>query len=230
MNLILTMAGQYSRFINEGYKIPKFLLPWRDKTILSEILKEMSPNFDNVYLVVHKKDSDFFSHIKSLMVGYNIPLNNLVILDSSESQSETVLKCLKFITVLNGPIVIHNIDTILYNRDYQKIKSILQNNDGFIDIFSSNNPNYSYVINSDNKIIEISEKILISECATSGLYGFKNKEIYFEYYNNGYISKIYDKMITNGLNILCGDVYSENNTLVLGTPNEYLNLSKTINV
>ena len=79
--------------------------------------------------------------------------NNLVILDSSESQSETVLKCLKFITVLNGPIVIHNIDTILYNRDYQKIKAILQNNDGFIDIFSSNNPNYSYVINSDNKII-----------------------------------------------------------------------------
>ena len=28
MNLILTMAGKYSRFKEEGYTIPKFLLPW----------------------------------------------------------------------------------------------------------------------------------------------------------------------------------------------------------
>jgi dTDP-glucose pyrophosphorylase len=230
MNLILTMAGQYSRFINEGYKVPKFLLPWKDKTILSEILKEMSPHFDNVYLVVHKKDNNFFSHIKSSMVTYGIPLDNLIILDSSESQSETVLKSLNIVKTLNGSIIIHNIDTILYNRDYKKIKSHLKNCDGFVDIFSSSNPNYSYVINNNNKIIEISEKILISEYATSGLYGFKNKDTYFEYYNNGYISKIYEKMIKNGLDILCGEIHSENNTLVLGTPNEYLNLSKTINL
>ena len=38
MNLILTMAGKYSRFVNEGYKIPKYLLPWSNHTILSEIL------------------------------------------------------------------------------------------------------------------------------------------------------------------------------------------------
>lgn len=28
MDLFLTMAGEYSRFKNEGYQIPKFLLPW----------------------------------------------------------------------------------------------------------------------------------------------------------------------------------------------------------
>ena len=50
MNLILTMAGKYSRFKNEGFRLPKFLLPWGDKSILSEILSEMSPHFNNVYL------------------------------------------------------------------------------------------------------------------------------------------------------------------------------------
>ena len=42
MNLILTMAGRYSRFVNEGYRIPKYLLPWGNKPILSEILYELN--------------------------------------------------------------------------------------------------------------------------------------------------------------------------------------------
>ena len=54
MNLILTMAGRYSRFINEGYKIPKYLLPWGKRSILSEILSIMNHNntFENIYVIV----------------------------------------------------------------------------------------------------------------------------------------------------------------------------------
>jgi len=226
MNLILTMAGKYSRFKNEGFRLPKFLLPWGDKSILSEILSEMSPHFNNVYLIMNQNDDDYNIHIKNIMRVYNIDTNNLISISDTNSQSETLYKGLELINNISGPIVIHNIDTILYNRNYKEIHHNLLNNDGFIDIFQSNNQSYSYVILNNNKITEIAEKILISDIATSGMYGFSSKDKFKLYYKEGYISDIYKNMINKGLSITTGNKYNESNTIVLGTPHEYINLSK----
>lgn len=229
MNLILTMAGKYSRFLNDGYKIPKFLLPWGNKTILSEILNQMRDSFDNVYMVVNEKDKNFFPHVKSIMQLYNIPLQNLIVITDTDSQSETVLMLLKKVSNIKGSIIVHNIDTILYERDYNEIRQILKEYDGFIDVFKSNNPDYSYIIQNNKEINEVVEKVLVSEYATSGLYGFKDKNTFIDHYKNGYISEIYNLMIVGGLKIIYNKIYDENNTVVLGTPLEYLNLSNTIN-
>ena len=78
----------------------------------------------------------------------------------------------------------------------------------------------------DTKITEIIEKTLISDIATSGMYGFSSAEIFKKYYVNGYISSVYKKMIIDNLSIVIGTNYSESDTIVLGTPDEYINLSK----
>ncbi len=226
MNLILTMAGEYSRFKNKGFKIPKFLLPWGNRNILSEILHEMSSHFDNVYLIMNEKDKDYKVHIQNIMGKYKIKTNNLISITDTKSQSETVYKGLELIGNIDGPIIIHNIDTILYNRNYNTVKSKLTDNEGFIDIFLSNNPIYSYVIIDKNKIKEIAEKILISNTATSGMYGFSSVSLFKKYYKKGYISDIYKNMINESLSITTGIRYNELNTVVLGTPDEYMNLSK----
>ena len=77
-----------------------------------------------------------------------------------------------------------------------------------------------------NTITNISEKILISNEATSGLYGFSSTETYCKYYVDGYISQIYDKMIKDDKHIVSGDIHNDNDTIVLGTPYEYTNLVK----
>jgi len=226
MNLILTMAGKYSRFKGDGFTIPKFLLPWGDRSILSEILKEMSPHFKEIYLIANKNDGDFIIHVENIMNVYNIDLENLILIQDTSSQSETLYKGLELIGNIKGPIIVHNIDTILYNRNYKEIESKLLKNDGFVDVFNSNNPNYSYVLLEDTIITEIIEKMLISDIATSGMYGFISTEIFKKYYVNGYISSVYKKMINDNLSIVTGTNYSESNTVVLGTPDEYINLSK----
>ena len=119
MNLILTMAGKYSRFKGVGFTIPKFLLPWGDRTILSEILREMSPHFEEIYLIANKNDGDFIIHVENIMNVYNIDLENLILIQDTSSQSETLYKGLDLIGNIKGPIIVHNIDTILYNRDYK---------------------------------------------------------------------------------------------------------------
>lgn len=229
MNLIITMAGKYSRFKNEGYRLPKYLLPWGNRSILSEILLTMHKHFENVYLIMNKNDNDYKVHIRNIMKEYNINLNNLILIEDTDSQSQSLLKGLELINNLKGPIVVHNVDTVLYNRDYVKIKNNLSISDGFIDVFESNNPAYSYVLlNKLKEVKEIAEKILISNTASSGLYGFSSKEVFEKYYSNGYISTIYKNMIENNLTVTTGVKYDETNTIVLGTPYEYMNLSKLI--
>lgn len=226
MNLILTMAGEYNRFKSEGYKIPKFLLPWGHKTILSEILHEMSPHFSDVYLIMNTKDKEYGVHVKQILLNYGIDPNNLVYISSTQSQTETLYEGLKLLGPLVGNLVIHNIDTILYNRDYPHIQDCLSISDGFIDTFISNNPEYSYVLYEKNQIQSIVEKILISNTASSGMYGFSSVDIFLKFYQKGYFSKIYESMIKNNILVSTTSPYTESNTIVLGTPKEYNNLSK----
>lgn len=226
------MAGKYSRFQNEGYKLPKYLLPWGHRSILSEILHELltSNVFNNVFLIANKADNDYLSHVRKIMTHYQLVHKNLITISDTKGQAETAFIGLceieKFHKLI-GPIAFHNIDTILYNRDLANIKDNLQKYDGHIDVFKSNNHDYSYVLLKNNLVEVISEKILISDLATSGLYGFSSSQIFTSNYTNeNYISEIYKKLISQNKSICVGKTYSEQETIVLGTPNEYLRHSK----
>jgi hypothetical protein len=48
------------------------------------------------------------------------------------------------------------------------------------------------------------------------------------YEKETFISEIYKNMISHNENILGGKIHTEQETLVLGTPTDYLNLSKCI--
>lgn len=230
MNLILTMCGKYSRFTTEGYKIPKFLLPWGNHCILSEILQQMK-GFSDIYLIANESDEAFMSHVRKILSFYSIPQDHLIMLKDTTGQAETAFIGMSKIKNLSGPVVFHNIDTILYGRNFKDLSDNLSNNAGYIDVFNSNNHEYSYVlVDENNHIKEIKEKILISDLATSGMYGFSSSKMFVDYYSKSalYISEIYRNMMQSGEKIITGKHHNEKDTLVVGTPSEYLNLSKYI--
>jgi len=237
MNLILTMAGRYSRFVNEGYRLPKYLLPWGNKSILNEIILELNSHsdFENIYLIANKRDEVYMPHVNKIIKSIGMPLENLFLISDTNGQAETASKAISEVCdrfgSLNGNIVFHNIDTILYNRKINEISSLLDVNDGYIDIFESNNHAYSYVLLEDGNVKSIAEKIVISSSATSGMYAFKDINIFNKFYKNDmlYISDIYKKMIEKGLSIVTSSIYSGDDTIVLGTPSEYLDKSYMLN-
>ncbi len=230
MNLILTMAGKYSRFINEGYRLPKYLLPWGSNSIVEEILKNLNKNndFKSIYLVANKRDDVYMPHLRSIMRSLKIPVENLFLITDTIGQAQTAQLSIKGITnrfgSIEGEICFHNIDTILYGRNIKDIKKALKSCDGLIDIFESNNRNYSYALIENNIVQSIVEKMVISSNATSGLYAFKNAKIFLDNYTNDslYISEVYQKMIEKNLKIQASKLYCEKDTIVLGTPSEYL--------
>lgn len=229
MNLIFTMAGNYSRFKEAGFKIPKYLLPWESSNILNHTIGLMRSGFDNIFLIANKKDNQYFDHIKMILKVYDIPFDNLIIIDDTQSQNESAYKGISSIKEkLDGPLFIHNVDTLLYKRDFIAIKKLILNCSGYIDIFKSNNHNYSYVISENQIINNVAEKILISDNASSGLYGFKNLDTYLKYYKKGFIIDMFKDLIEDNHSILHGNIHSEKDTIVLGTPSEYFHQSKLI--
>lgn len=233
MNLIFTAAGQYSRFREAGYNIPKYLLPYGNGTILSEILDQLvMPTFnfawsiDKVYVVVHQKDKDYFGHVKSIMWHRCVTSDHLLVLNETNGQAHTAFQALNKLQ-LTGPVLIANVDTILYNRDIRTIQQTAAA--GYIDVFNSNNHSYSYVLAHNHQAEVISEKVLISNLASSGLYGFSSSQMFLDHYRQeNYISQIYTNMIAAGQTVAVGPTYTEKETLVLGTPEDYLNSSRTL--
>ena len=240
MDLILTMAGKYSRFAETGYNIPKYLLPFGDRSILSEILYQFRKdrNFGYLYpvsglrvhLIANKSDERFMGHVRRIMSAHEIHYDRLILIDDTTGQAETALKAIELINP-PGPVLFHNIDTILYGRNFIEIEQALQRCNGYIDVFRSHNHSYSYVVADDlGKVELISEKVLVSDLATSGLYGFYTSRYFKIFYESGmmYISEIYQKMIEDDMNVMAGPVHDEKDTLVLGTPQDYFKISETL--
>jgi len=222
MNLIYTMAGQYARFKKEGFKIPKYLLPWGASNILTTTIDLMAGGFDKIFFIVNKRDSQYFNHLKMIMKNKGISQDNIIVLSDTGSQNETAFEGLNQIkTELQGPVFFHNVDTFLYNRDFKNIKHSIVNNDGYIDVFNSNSHEYSYVISEKGQVMEVAEKVLISETASSGLYGFKDSRTYLKYYKSGFIIDMFSEMIKDKCSVVHGYVHNEKDTKVLGTPKEY---------
>ena len=237
MFLIVTMAGRYQRFLNEGFKTPKYLLPWGEQTILAEILSELNKNraFSDVILVANQRDEAYMPHVRAVMGSHDINLSNLILTHDTTGQVETALIGIKALEKLYGevdkPIVIHNIDTILLHRNIKEIEASLKYSAGYIDIFGANNKGYSYVlIDNNRKVVEIAEKIVVSDLATSGLYAFNSSQMFKQYvsHDDFFISSIFKRMIANGEAVIASAKHRENETIVLGTPEEYMNASLTL--
>lgn len=233
MILILTMAGLYRRFVDEGHKLPKYLLPWGDKTVLSAILAELQRDrgFSSVWLIANHRDEKYMPHVKAIMRLHQIPPEHLILTHDTKGQAATAMLGIEALAQAAAdpaePVVFHNIDTILYHRDAREAAAALAQNDGFIDVFTSHNAGYSYVLVDEKKRVrEIAEKIVVSDLATSGLYGFKTAETFRRHYDaesDLYISSVYKRMLQAGCSIVTGEKHRESDTIVLGTPIEYMN-------
>jgi len=236
MNFIFCMAGLYQRFRDQGYNVPKYLLPLqKNKTILEVILDNIIPQypFENVLLVANKRDAGQRDKLTDIMQSCNnLCKKNVIFIEDTLGQAETAYMGVKYLKNMfsknSSKVIFHNIDTILTNRDFYFINTALDKYDGFIDVFESNNPAYSYVkVNKDKIVINIAEKIVISNLATSGLYAFKSIDEYISYYEKTsfvgefYISSIYLAMIKSGKMLTVSHNTNKKSTIILGSPEEY---------
>jgi dTDP-glucose pyrophosphorylase len=232
MNLILCIAGLNTRFHDVGFDIPKYLLPWNNTTIISEIITQLSYgyDFDEIIILANSRDKYFKNNLYSTLE--NVPNKHIYYIADTLGQAHTAMVGASLLKYKNKPIAIMNGDTILKGRNFFDIEKFAIKNDAYVDVFISNNQKYSYVKSDSNGYVQqIVEKIPISPFASSGLYCFKSSEFYMEQFNEtvemSQNSEIYvSNILSNMISAKKFDIYSnglDNNhkTIVLGSPYEY---------
>jgi dTDP-glucose pyrophosphorylase len=238
------MAGKNTRFHDLGYDIPKYLLPFPYVSVIRSIITNLDQDniFNQIYLVAHERDIYFKLELLQILDQLEINSENLFYIGETKGQAETAFIATGMINQKkSAPIVFHNADTILLNRDMLLVKKLLENNIGFIDTFISNNKKYSYVDLNKDSIIKIAEKEVISEYATSGLYGFASCDQYQKYYlefnsnlnsaenfSEIYISDVIKYMIFKDKIFKTNPISTNQKTIVLGSPKEYIEALKNL--
>tara|TARA_Y100000816_G_scaffold280828_1_gene254657 strand:- start:2830 stop:3990 length:1161 start_codon:yes stop_codon:yes gene_type:complete len=228
-NILVPMAGLGSRFIKEGFKVPKQLINIKDKHLIDISLDCLDYEGCNLIFVV-RDETVYNFHMDELLrkkFGDDV---KIVVLDKLTDGS--VCSCLYAEEYIDNdaPLVIHTLDIEFEPVFNPHIMSDL-NGDGLILTFKSNSTNYSYakVEGIDGHVTETAEKKAISSNACVGIYGFKRGSDFCKYAremidrdlrtkNEFYISPLYNLLIEDGKKILTEPVDKMH---IFGTPDEF---------
>lgn len=240
MNLVFTMAGAFSRFRLFGNKIPKYLYPLGSVNVLSKVIENIIScyKFKKIFLIANRNEQLFDPVIRSTIKKFDISEKSLIYIDDTSSQLETTLTILDYFNnrEMLDPICFANIDTIVSRRKkfFVKLNSCGQN-EALIDAFSGQSTNYSYIRHKNDQLVtEVIDKKIISLLACSGLYGFGSFKEMARKANlvlgknvNANFTGLYNEYIENNHNVYFIANNKRHDTIVLGTPEEYiLNLHK----
>mgnify|MGYP002779850139 CR=1 FL=1 len=233
MNLVLCMAGLYKRFRDAGYDTPKFLLPWAGRTVLETILDEMLGGgaFSRAVLVGNVRDAAHEARLRNVLKRAAVD-TDLKFVSDTGGQAETALIAARYLDTRfdagGEPVVFHNVDTVLLGRDYHDVAAALGEWDGYLDVFPSASPNFSYAATDETgAVTAVAEKRVISPFASTGLYGFRSAAAYAEwaewstFAGEFYVSDVFRRVLADGGRVTLNRSSVGHRTIVLGTPAEY---------
>ncbi len=233
LDIVITMGGLGKRFLDAGYKVPKYMIEAKGKTLFDWSMISLTgfkSEADKYIFIAMKNDEvDVEGFVKDRCEALGIADHQLILLDYlTDGQATTAMLASRYWSEENG-LLIYNIDTYV---EAGCMSSSQLKGDGFIPCFKGEGDHWSFVrLDDAGRAVEIREKERISEHCTLGAYYFKScglyKTLYEEYYSDDrnlvrgekYVAPLYDHLLTKGGEIYICDV-DPSKVHVLGTPDE----------
>jgi beta-phosphoglucomutase-like phosphatase (HAD superfamily)/molybdopterin-guanine dinucleotide biosynthesis protein A len=238
MNIIFPLGGKGERFKNNGYDLPKPLIKIFDKEMIFYVLDNLNfNNNDKIFIIYYNLTKYDFEY----MILKKYPFINFIKLHKqTNGASETIMIGLEQIIKItnNKKCLILDCDTF-YTQDVLSMYRNINSNAVFYTFNTDFNPIYSYIkLNDEHKIVEIIEKVKISDNANTGIYCFEDiNDLYFyssKVVNNNitfkgecYTSCIIDQMIKDN-KIFKGIEVEQKLVFNLGTPEQLNTYLKNI--
>jgi dTDP-glucose pyrophosphorylase len=200
MNIIIPLGGKGERFTKEGYTDPKALIPIFDKTMIEYVIDNLNIKEEDKITIIYNKDLDKTENFFPNFILNKYPTLNIYLIKldrNTAGAAETLYIGLDHIlknekNELNSKkCIILDCDTF-YTEDILSKFRNEESNAVFYTEKINEPPIYSYIELGDNsKIINIAEKIKISNNANTGCYAFQNMLILRKF-----CKKILDEKIT----------------------------------
>ncbi len=244
LNIVIPMAGRGSRFKDEGFALPKPLIPVHGKPMIQLVVDNLRPRRDHRFIFIclreHLDGYGLAAHLAEWAPGsVVIPIDEV-----TQGAACTVLLAREYIDS-NDSLLIANcdqwidtdIDAFLDEADRPEL-------DGLIMTMKADDPKWSFVkFGADGEISAVLEKQVVSDEATVGIYHFKkggqfvagaDQMIGDERRVNGefYVAPVYNELLSRGAKLGVFNIGSVGNGMYgLGVPADlhaFLEVSKTL--
>ncbi len=226
MNVVITMAGQGSRFKEAGYNQPKYTIDAHGRPLFEWAMLSLKDFFDCKFFFLVRKQDNCHRFVKQMCALLGISRYSIMDVDSTTDGQATTATFAKRMWDRADSLLIYNIDTFV--KPYSIAKKDIKG-DGFVPCFLGEGDHWSFVeADSSLKGIAVKEKERISPYCTLGAYYFKTADLferlYEEYFGQNpegerYIAPMYNLLIQKGMELYISVVQKED-VHVLGTPEE----------
>jgi len=173
INIVIPMAGEGSRFLKTGITTPKPFIDVCDVVMIERVLENLKVN-NARYILISRAEHlvSEKSAFERLRKKYNCEI--LIVDKLTEGAACTILLSCWFINN-DEPLLLANSDQIVEMDMGDFIHdSIERKLDGSILTFPASHPKWSYAkIDSNDHLVELREKEVISEHATVGIYYYQ---------------------------------------------------------
>lgn len=236
MNVIIPLGGIGKRFSDEGFGLPKPLVHYLGEPMIFKMIESLSfDSGDRLFIPYNDSLSEYnfenllYKRFPNLGIRFKK-------IKSSIGAVDTIHQMLEEFTDEELEDITISIDGDTYYKE-DIIQLCKQNNHSTIFYFkdSQEKPLFSYIqLNENNEVINIKEKVKISDNANSGCFKFSSGRLlngYCEKMLGGedikkelYLSMLYGLMIEEGHKILGYEIKKEN-IVCVGTPSQLRELS-----
>ena len=221
--VILTINGKGNRFLEAGITTPKFMLEYKESTVIHHIIENLKQGFPANTVFYIGLNKDYLVHVSYLtdLFVKNDMNYEILVLEDTKGQADTVKVLLEKIGTPNEAMWVVNCDTLVSNEwkfDYSV-------SDIVVEVFDSDLPVYSYIDKLED-VTAIAEKQVISKFASTGNYFFQNSREFIRLYSNTkygkeiFISDVIQSGIKQNLKVT-GNMIPSSEVTVLGTPAQY---------
>lgn len=178
MNILIPMAGLGSRFLSQGYDLPKPLIEVKGKTLIEHSVNTL--DIDGRYIFITRKyeNPEYNIKLSSILASLGVDYIEVTIDSVTSGAAETCLKVKQYINN-EEPLIITNSDQYMIWDSNKFIKS-LGSVDGSIVLHKSNEIKNSFARVQDGKVVEVAEKKAISGDALVGIHYYKHGKCFVE--------------------------------------------------
>lgn len=170
----MPMAGRGSRFSNKGYQTPKPLIQVDGIPMFVRALGSLGDLEYELLLIIALKEHEAEYKVSELIAKYlpNKPVKLLIIDEVTEGQLCTVLLASEYFN--HKPVLVIASDTLVEGSLDIDIRN-LKNAKGLISVINLPGEAWSFArTNEEGLVVEVQEKIRISDYASTGLYFFSD--------------------------------------------------------
>lgn len=183
IHIIMPMAGEGSRFINEGWSTPKPLITLHGKALFQRAIGSIAMDgvpvkYSFIVRQEHIEKYSIDKEIRALLPEANI----FSVVKTTRGAVETCLLAEAAIDK-DDAIVVMDCDLEFSSKDFNVAiaeilsKSVENTDGGLLVSFDANEPRYSYAeIDEQNVVIRTAEKEVISKHALCGAYFFSKAD------------------------------------------------------